>query len=387
MAAMGFACAMMIVFSSLMEGVIAGSERNVVAMNTGDIQVHQQGYRDDPDIYKMITSSEALSELIRQAGFVASERVFAFGLMASDNSSSGVQLRGVDLRYESTVTEIHQHIMTGSWLGNDAPRGVVVGKKLARLLDVSVGDELIFVGQTADGYMANDRFHVQGTLKSIASDIDSSAVLMSNEMLRELISLPEQGAHQIVIMRTDRTQDLALATEEVKVLIEQDLEVMNWRQLMPVINRFLETAQVQTLIMLLFTYIAVASIVLNAMLMNVFERIHEFGIMKAIGVKPWQIVRLVYAETLIQAAVASVAGLLLGAGISWYFQYYGLDMSPLADGMSFAGVALDPIWYAVLSVNSLLTPVAFLFVMAAVAVIYPAAKVARLRPVEAIHHQ
>jgi len=209
---------------------------------------------------------------------------------------------------------------------------------------------------------------------------------MSNDILRELISLPE-GAHQIVIMRTDVEQSLIQASQKVTALLETDLDVMTWRQLMPVISRFLETAQVQTLIMLLFTYIAVASVVLNAMLMSVFERIHEFGIMKAIGVKPWQIVRLVYAETMIQTLVASIVGLILGAILTWYLQQYGLDMTSLADGMSFAGVALDPVWYAVLSVESLFTPVMFLFVMAAIAVVYPAAKVARLRPVEAIHHQ
>jgi len=386
-AAMAFACAMMIVFSSLMEGVIAGSERNVVAMNTGDIQIHQQTYRDDPDIYKMIAASTQLSDGIRQAGFFAAERLFTFGLMASDDSSSGVQLRGIDLSYESTVTEIYQHVLQGDWLEKDDTHGVVIGKKLARLLDVSLGDELIFVGQTADGYMANDSFRVRGVLKSIASDIDSASVFMSNGMLRDLISLPEQGAHQIVIMRADRKQDLAEATEKVKTLVNQDLEVMSWRQLMPVISRFLETAQVQTLIMLLFTYIAVASVVLNAMLMSVFERIHEFGIMKAIGVRPWQIIQLVYAEMLIQTVVASIAGLILGISLSWYLQQYGLDMTSLADGMTFAGIALDPVWYAELSVNSSLIPIGFLFVMAAIAVIYPAVKVALMRPLEAIHHQ
>jgi len=386
-AAMAFACAMMIVFSSLMEGVIAGSERNVVAMNTGDIQVHQDTYRDDPDIYKMIATSTQLSETIRQAGFFAAERLFTFGLMASDNSSSGVQLRGVDLSYESTVTEINQHVLLGSWLEKDDAHGVVIGKKLARLLDVSLADELIFVGQTADGYMANDSFRVRGILKSIATDIDSASVFMNNSMLRELISLPEQGAHQIVIMRADRKQDLAEATEKVKTLVSEDLEVMNWRQLMPVISRFLETAQVQTLIMLLFTYIAVASVVLNAMLMSVFERIHEFGIMKAIGVRPWQIMRLVYAETFIQTVVASIVGLISGVSLSWYLQQYGLDMTSLAEGMTFAGIALDPVWYAELSVNSSLIPIGFLFVMSAVAVIYPAVKVALMRPLEAIHHQ
>jgi ABC-type lipoprotein release transport system permease subunit len=383
--AMAFACAMMIVFSSLMEGLVVGSERNIVSMNTGDIQIHQRSYRDEPDIYKQINQSLELVTAIRQAGFMASERLFAYGLMASDQSSSGVQLRGVDLDYEATVTQINQHIQTGDWLDKSDSHGVVIGKKLARLLDVSIGSELIFIGQTADGYMANDRFYIRGILKSVSARMDSSGVIMSNAMLQELINLSD-GAHEITIMRSDRNTDLALAVEIIDDLVADDLEILNWHQLMPVISQFLQTAHVQSLIMLVFTYIAVASVVLNAMLMSVFERIHEFGIMKAVGVRPWQLIRIIYAETFIQTLLASLLGLLFGVSITWYFEQNGLDLSSLSESISFAGLALDPVWYAALSMKSLFAPVLFLFVIAAVAVIYPALKAAVIRPVDAIYH-
>lgn len=382
--AMAFACAMMIIFAALIEGFVVNTEHNIVAMNTGDMQIHHYGYRDDPDIYKLI-KQPSLANNIRTAGFHVTERIFAFGLMASKQSSSGVQLHGLDLDHEPTVSVIDQQVMTGNWLDKAKPHGVVIGKKLARLLDVSLDDELIFVGQTADGYMANDRFYVQGILKSVSGMIDNSGVIMSNMMLRELITLPA-GSHEIVIMRTDRGTNLISATEKIKKLVPSNLEILDWQQLMPIINRFLETAHMQTLIMLLFTYIAVASVVLNAMLMSVFERIHEFGIMKAIGVTPWQLVRLIYAETVIQTMLACLLGGVVGSTLSWYLQQHGIDMSSMAEGISFAGIALDPIWYAHLSAESLLMPIAFLFLIATIAVIYPAAKVAVIRPVDAIHH-
>lgn len=384
--AMAFACAMMIVFAALIEGFVVGSEKNIITMNTGDLQIHQPGYRDDPDIYKQIKNSHSLAAAIRNAGYKASERVFAFGLMASEQSSAGVQLHGFDLNYEHSVSQIHRHIMAGKWLDKTVPHGVVIGKKLARQLDVRLGDELIFVGQTADGYMANDKFQVRGILKSVSAMIDNGGVIMSDNMLRELISLPD-NAHEIVILRADRSSDLIAAVTKIKQLSPVELEILNWRQLLPIISRFLETADVQTLIMLLFTYIAVASVVLNAMLMNVFERIHEFGIMKAIGVSPWQLIRLIYAETIIQTLLASLLGGIAGSSLAWYLQLHGLDMSSMAKEISFAGIALDPVWYAYLSSHSVFTPIAFLFLIAAVAVIYPAIKVAILRPVDAIHHQ
>ena len=384
--AMAFACTMMIVFAALLDGFRIGSERNVVSMNTGDIQIHQPDYRDDPDIYSLIEQAGAIVEQHQQLGFYATVRLFAYGLMASDESSSGVQLRGIELETEPTVTDIDQHVMTGQWLSGDDPHGVVIGKKLSKLLDVGLGDELIFVGQTADGYMANDRFEIRGILKSVSAAIDNGGVFMSNTMLRELITLPK-GAHEIVLMRHDRTTDLAAVTAQVKSRVGEQLEVMNWQQLMPIINRFIETAHLQTLIMMIFTYIAVGSVVLNAMLMSVFERIHEFGIMKAIGVKPQQLIVLIYIEMFIQTFLAVLLALGAGSVLSWYIQENGLDMSSLADGISFAGLAFDPVWYAALTSNALMMPSVFLFIIAAIAVIYPAIKVAVIQPVEAIHHQ
>ena len=384
--AMAFACAMMIVFAALMDGFAIGSERNVVSMNTGDIQIHLPGYRDEPDIYSLIDNADQLVEQFREEDFYASKRLFTFGLMASDRGSSGVQLRGVDLVYEPMVTEIDQHIMTGEWLNSLDQHGVVIGKKLSKLLDVSLGDELIFLGQTADGYMANDSFKVKGILKSVSPTIDNAGVFMSNIMLSELIALPK-GAHELVLMRVDRTGDLTLKTAELKTSLGNGLEVMNWQQLMPIINRFLETAHIQTVIMMIFTYIAVAAVVLNAMLMSVFERVREFGIMKAIGVKPKQLVLLIYIEIFIQTLLAGFLAVLAGSSLSWYFQENGLDMSSLAEEISFAGIAFDPVWYAALTVNSILIPVVFLFAIAAIAVIYPAAKVAIIKPIDAIHHQ
>lgn len=391
--AMAFACAIMILFATLMQGMMYGSERNVVAMNTGDIQIHRQGFRDDPDIYLQIPATAQLLTALRSAGFHATDRIYTYGLMASNNASSGVQLRGVDIDYEKTVTQVHQHLLEGQWLAASDKRGVIIGKKLARSLNVEIGGELVFIGQTADGFTANDVFTVRGILKSVSAGIDTSGVFIAKQTLQELISLPD-GAHEIALMRKDQKADLPLATLTTKNIVRKlaggsgnTIEVLNWHQLMPVISRFMEIADVQLMVMLSFTYIAVASVIFNAMLMSVFERIHEFGIMKAIGVSPWFISSLVYAETLVQTVLASLLGLCAGAGLSFYLEKHGIDMSAISSGFSFAGVALDPIWYAHVTAKSLWLPVVFLFVVAAIAVLYPAAKVALLRPLDAIRHQ
>lgn len=179
--AMAFACTIMIVYGALIKGMIIGSERQAVILNQGDIQIHATGYRDDPDIYTTMTDSNALLTEIRAQGFHATGRRFGFGLVASEGNSSGVQLRGIDLDHEPQVTEIYQHVMRGRWLDQSDPFGVVIGKKLARLLDAKVGSELIYIGQTADGYMANEIFKVRGILKAVAANIDNSGVFLEKK--------------------------------------------------------------------------------------------------------------------------------------------------------------------------------------------------------------
>lgn len=382
--AMGFAGFIMIFFAALTEGLLQTSERNAVAMNLGDVQIHAEGYRDDPDLYKRIDNAADLVCKLQKAGFYATQRVYGFGLAAAGSTSAGVQLRGVHLTNEVTVTQIHQHVMQGDWLADTDPKGVVIGRKLARTLGVTPGNEVVIIGQATDGSMANDLYTVRGILKSIGDDVDRAGFFMAERTFRELMVLP-QGAHEIAVMRPDPRHDLDSATAQVAALAS-GYETMNWRQLRPVIARILDLADAQTIIMVLITYVAVAMIVLNAMLMSVFERIREFGIMKAVGVTPWQLTLLVYAETMIQVVMASIIALLSGWSVAHYYQQNGIDLSAIISGASFGGVAIDPVWCAHVTTEALVIPIVFLFLIAAASVVYPAIKAAIIRPVKAIHY-
>ena len=382
--AMGFAGFIMILFASLTEGLLYTSERNAVAMNLGDMQIHAEGYRDDPDLYKRIDNASDLVKRLQQAGFHAAQRVYGFGLAAAGSASAGVQLRGIDLTNEATVTQIHKHVMQGNWLADTDPKGVVIGKKLGRTLNVKPGDEVVIIGQAADGSMANDLYTVRGILKSIGEEVDRAGFFMVERAFRELMVLP-QGAHEITVMRPDRSRDLESATTQVAALAPGH-ETLHWRSLRPVIARILDLADAQTIVMVLITYVAVAMIVLNAMLMSVFERIRELGVMKAIGVTPWQILLLVYVETMAQVTVASIIALSSGWSVARYFQNNGIDLSAIAGSTSFGGVAIDPIWYAYVTKEAVIIPIVFLFIIAAAAVIYPAIKAAVIRPVKAIYY-
>jgi ABC-type lipoprotein release transport system permease subunit len=383
--AMAFAGFIMILFSALMDGLLQASERNAVAMDLGDIQIHAKKYRDDPDLYKRIENAGNTVKTLKHAGLHATQRIYGFGLAAAGSASAGVQLRGIDLSTESDVTQIHNHVMEGNWLDKKDPNGVVIGRKLARTLGVTIGDEMVFVGQATDGSMANDLYTVKGILKSIGEEVDRTGVYMIESEFRKLMVLPT-GAHEIAVMRPDRSSDLEEATASVSALAE-GYETNNWRELKPVIARILDLADSQMIIMIIITYTAVAMVVLNAMLMSVFERIRELGIMKAIGVTPWQLMLLIYTETFIQVSAAAILAGLSGFLLSRYFEHNGIDLSSMAEGASFGGVAIDPVWRAYLTADAIVIPIIFLFIIASLAVLYPAVKAAVIRPVSAIHHR
>ena len=126
-------------------------------------------------------------------------------------------------------------------------------------------------------------------------------------------------------------------------------------------------------------------LILNAMLMAVFERIRELGVLKALGVGPFEVLRLILIESGIQTALAVAVGTISSIPVMLYLQNTGLDLQSLA-GVSVAGIAMDPLWRAVIKVDGFATPVVILVIVVVLAVLYPAVKAAAIRPVEAMHH-
>lgn len=384
--AMAFAGFIMIFYATLLEGLIHTTEQNAIGMEIGEVQVHAQGYREDPDLYNRIGGVDVLIAKVEEAGFIAAPRLYGFGLAAAGFSSAGIKLRGVDLEREPRITRVHQHLLEGSWLDKNDPAGVVVGRKLAKTLGVGGDDEVLVVSQAADGSLANDLFRVRGVLKSIGDGVDRGGFFMTAGAYRQLMVVPA-GAHEIVVLRKDPEIELDAATKTLSALLPE-YEVMSWRQLYPVVARVVDLSEYSLMILLLITYAAVGILTLNAMLMGVFERIHEFGIMKALGVSPWRIFSLILGETLIQVSIAVAAALLTAVPLSLYFESHPLDFSGLAKtSSSIAGVAIDPVWYCRVTVDSVVTPVVFLYVIAALAIVYPATKAAVIRPIQAIYHR
>ncbi len=198
MGAMTLALFVEIHHTSLIKGYLANMESNILDLELGDIQIHADGYRDDPSIYAMIEDPGEIVEALDAKGYRASARLLGAGLGAAGDASSGVIFRGVDPVRDAKVTSVGTHVDRGEWLDPGDPHGVVIGRKLARTLTVTTGDEIVVLTQGADGSMANDVFTVRGILKGVGEGMDRAGIYMLDSAFRELFVLPE-GAHQIIV--------------------------------------------------------------------------------------------------------------------------------------------------------------------------------------------
>ena len=159
-----------------------------------------------------------------------------------------------------------------------------------------------------------------------------------------------------------------------------------WKELLPTLASMLESTHAIMYTMFLIFYFAIGIVILNAMLMAVFERIREFGVLKAIGMGPGRVLGIIVAEASMQTGLAVVIGCLASIPVGWYLSTRGIDMSGLA-GIAIAGIAWDPVWRSAIHVNTIVAPILILVFVVSLAVLYPAFKAAMIRPIAAIHHR
>ncbi len=385
-AAMALALGIMTMYDGLMEGLLLDMKRIITEMEMGDIQIHHPEYRVSPSLYKQVPEPEKLIAQLKEKGYRASYRLFATGLAAKDNSSSAAILRGVDATLEDETLELPEHLLAGKWLDAADPNGVVLGKKLAKSLNAKVDDQVVIVSQAADGSLANDLFKVRGVLKSVGDGLDRGGFYMNAATFRDLMVM-EQGAHEIIVS-LPKDVKLTAAAAQIKTLVP-NMEVATWKQISPALAEMLDIWEVMLIPMTILVYVAVGIVILNAMLMAVFERIREYGVMKALGVGPWSIFMLVLMETLLMTLAAVVLGEAFGIPGLHYLQNTGLDLATLGngEGLAISGIAMDPVWRGALTARVIAIPLISLIVLALLAAVYPAMKAARLNPVDAMHHQ
>lgn len=381
--AMTFGLWVMILYAGLVTGMIEGMEADILDFEIGDGQIHAAGWFDDPSLYSSISDVDAVVARLEAEGWRASPRLLAGGLGASGDASAGVQLRGLDVARDGTALRLADRVVDGAWLDAAAPGEVVIGRRLARTLDAKPGSELVILSQGADGSMANALYKVRGVLGPVADGTDRAAVLMTEAAFRELMAFPE-GAHEIVVRRP---AELPMA--EFGPRLEElaaPHEARTWRRLMPTVAQMVDSAKSVVYLVFGIVYLAIGILVLNAMLMAVFERIREFGVLKAIGVSPGAVFTMILLESLFQLGLSIVLGVVASLPFAAWLSTSGLNVASLS-GTSMMGLVMQPVWLGRYGVDTYAGPIVVLSVIVALAIAYPAVKAARIEPLDAMRYR
>jgi ABC-type lipoprotein release transport system permease subunit len=382
--AVALCIAILIIFQSMIVGLIEKAVFNTTNLIIGEVQIHANDYLNDRSIYKSLKNREKIKSIAKKNNIGFVERSYGFGLISSGTKSAGTQFWGVNPRSELQHFNFAKHMDEGNFLTNSSLNKIVLGKKLALSLDAKVGSELVVFVQGADGSLGNELFYVSGILKNVADNIDRGAAIIlksdfdilfsSNDLIHE-IALNSKGNFE-----PEEIQDLMSA--EIK-----DVEIDTWKQLMPTISLMTEKMSVfmRTLFSLIFT-IAAGLGIMNTMIMSTYDRMKEFGIIRAIGATPWRIIKQVSLEAITLTVIASIIGTIVGLSVALYFQKYGFDVSGQGN-LSFGGVVMDPIWRASVSLEIVLLPITLMILICVISSLYPASIAARIKPVEAIHYK
>ena len=374
--------AILIASYGLMEGLMEHAISNATNLVVGEVQVHAPGYREDYSIYKALKRPDLILRAAKEKNVAAAPRRYGYGLVAVGTKSAGARFWGVEPDLERTTFDLAKHLQEGRFLAQTSQRGMVLGQKLARSLQAKIGSEIVVVVQAADGSLGNDLYTVTGILKAVGDSIDRNAAIIHAADFAELFVSGDR-IHEVALNSRKRLS-LKKLTELLSVAAPEE-EIMSWRQLLPEVSDMVNLFDVSMLIFGLIFLLAAGMGVMNTMLMATYERIREFGVLKALGATPWRIIRDVATEALVLAALGSLLGTIFGLAGSYYLQEVGLDLSIFAGTYSVGGVAFDPIWRATMSAKMVYLPVGLMLVIGLLASLYPAALAARLDPVKAIH--
>ncbi|HOO56636.1 MAG TPA: ABC transporter permease [bacterium] len=374
----------MIVTYALMQGMLDQAVGHATNISVGEAQAHHPDYRAERSFYDVVDEPDALLESARTMGVPGTKRSYGFGLAAMGTKSAGAQFWGIDPGAESGVFDIDDRVQDGAFLKSDTRGGVVLGRKLAFSLSAEVGDELVVLVQCADGSMGNELYTVTGVLGMVNDDIDRTAALMHADDFEELF-VSGGRVHEVAFNSRG-----AVDAEEFTAALSAQFpgaEIKTWRGLLPALSDMLHLFDGMIMVFGSIFCLAAGLGVMNALLMATFERIREFGAMKALGATPLRIVRDVAAEALVLAALAGVIGVLLSLPACRYLAVHGIDTSSLSTGITYTGIAFDPVWRAVLTPQIVLRSVGYMVFFCIAASLYPAVLAARLRPVDAMRKQ
>lgn len=283
----GFAAWMLIFAQSMQDGTFSLMIDNGARILMGHVQVQHPDYQDDPRLEHVLRDAQTIRSRIEKLPGVdsAALRGQSTALVSVDERSFAAQVLGVEASREAGWSTIPGSVRDGRYL--EGPGEACLGSVLARNLGVAVGDEIVLLGTAKKGGVAANVAEVVGIFATGIVAVDRSIVQIPLTDFREVWNLAPDEAHGLVVVADDVHESLPLARQVAR--IAGDWKTLDWKELMPEVEQFIQLKEVGTWLFFAVIAVIVTFSVVNAFMMTIFERTPEFGMLKAIGMRPLNI--------------------------------------------------------------------------------------------------
>ncbi len=387
MTAIAFASLLLIFMLSFQFGSYDTMINSAVKIHTGHLQVQAEGYQDKRSMRLVVPDPGAIGSVLEETPGIDAYtyRANAFSLVSSRDRTYGIIVIGVDPAREANVSTLKKVIRQGSYLSSEDTNQALLGELLAKNLQVGLGDELVVLGQGRDGSVAATVVKVKGTYNSGQDEFDRSSIHIPLKHFQDVYAM-RGGVHEVVALGKSLGAIPAIRKAVAGSIENEDpkhvLVVLDWIDLMPGLIEGIKLDLISGLILYFILILVVAFSILNTFLMSVFERTKEFGVMMAIGTTPGRLTKLLLLESITMTVIGIVVGIIAGCLVTWYFQVHGIVISGTSEVVRQFGIP-ERMFPQLSFLSVTIGPTLVLFITSLTA-LYPALRVRRLRPVEAL---
>jgi len=382
--AMIFSNVLLVFMISLQFGSYDMMINNTLQSFSGHFQIQKDGYNDNPKLRLSIESIQPMATELRHTMPEArvAARAAAFALASSEQRSFGVQVIGVQPEFEPAVSTLPGLVSQGSFLDDPNAAEIVIGAVMARNLKVGIGDEITLLGSGRDGSFAAGVLTVTGIYESGLQDMDRSFAEVPLGYFQEMFAMGDHGNSIAVAVDSLDLVAPELINAQQAISDRDGLLVIDWNDLHPGLKQAIQADLSSAWFMYGVLIILVAFSVLNTQLMSVLERTREFGVITALGIKPRKLASLVMLETMLMALIGLGIGVFLGWLVALYFNVVGFSYPGMEEVA--ARFNLPGKMYPSVTVFSMMLGPFVVFLFCLLASIYPAMRLYRLQPVDAM---
>lgn len=369
----------MIFMIALMRGMVDDMVHSSIRSFIGHVQIHHPDYRDDPSVVNRIAIPQGeLLDYLQSPSLDWTARVRVPAVVSSSRESLGVTLMGVMPERETRMSDIPGQISAGRFLESSADSGIVIGEKLARRLDTELGKRIVLMSQDPDNNIAERGFRIVGIFSAELDSIEEQYVFVGLETAQQLLNIAN-SVSEIEIQGPDY-RDVDAIYRAAQELVPA-LDVKAWYDIDAYLGTMLSVMDGFVLVWIVVIFLALSFGLVNTLVMAVFERVREIGLMLALGMRPSAILLQVLLETLLLLVIG------LGIGNALVIATViplsdGIDISAVAEGMAMMGAA-STLYPALYWQDMLLANVIVIF-LGLLAAVLPASRASRYDPVRAL---